>query len=153
MMHQHTGGRPVVNKEPVPAELFLSDGTAFVGSVYLRLERELEGVHPVEDLLSGTDRLIPCRGEAGELVLVGRAAIAAVRLAHHGKVPANLTEDLPMRVTVAGGHRFEGILVVPRGTEDRISDLLNQAGAWLLQLDGNREVWIAADRLIRTEAP
>lgn len=142
-----------MQKEPVAAELFLSDGSALVGSVYLRLAEELDGVHPVEDLLAGLDRLIPCRGEAGELVLVGRSAIAAIRLAHHGDVPANLTEDLPMRVTVAGGHRFEGILVVPKGTDDRISDLLNQAGAWLLQLAGNREVWIAADRLIHTEAP
>ena len=142
-----------MRKEAVAAELFLSDGSAFVGSVYLRFADELDGMHPVEDLLAGTDRLIPCRGESGELVLVGRSAIAAVRLMHHGEIPSGLTQNLPMRVTVDGGHRFEGDLMVPDGTENRISDLLNQAGAWLIQIAGDREVWIAADRLIRTEAP
>ena len=142
-----------MQKEAVAAELFLSDGSAFVGSVYLRLADELEGIHPVEDLLTGPDRLIPCRGESGELVLVGRSAVAALRLVHTGLVPNQLTEDLPMRVTVAGGHRFEGVLMVRKGAHDRISDILNHAGAWLLQIAGDREVWIASDRLIRTEAP
>ncbi len=142
-----------MQKEAVAAELFLSDGSAFVGNVYLRLADELEGIHPVEDLLTGSERLIPCRGESGELVLVGRSAIAAVRLVHSGAVPPELTKDLPMRLTVAGGHRFEGVLMVRKGGHDRISDILNHAGAWLMQIAGEREVWIAADRLVRTEAP
>lgn len=153
-MQPHTVTESHVEKTEVGAELFLNDGTAMIGSVFVRSVTDTGGVDPILDLLEGADRMIPCRGESGELVFVGRSSIAAIRTA--GSPPEyEASELVPMRITVDGGHRFEGVLSLPMGGPARISDLLNSAGPWLLCSDSeaDRVVWVASDRMIRSEAP
>lgn len=153
-MQPHTVTESHVEKTEVRAELFLNDGTAMVGSVFVRSVADTGGVDPILDLLEGADRMVPCRGESGELVFIGRSSIAAIRVV--GSVPDyEASELVPMRVTVDGGHRFEGVLSLPAGGPARISDLLNSVGPWLLcsSSEGDRVVWIASDRMVRSEAP
>ena len=153
-MQPHTVTESHISKREIAAELFLNDGTAMVGSVFVRDLSDTGGVDPVLDLLEGADRMIPCRGESGELVFVGRSSFAAIRTA--GQTPAyDASELVPMRITVDGGHRFEGVLSLPVGGPARISDLLNSAGPWLLcsASDSDKIVWVASDRMIRSEAP
>lgn len=143
-----------VSKSAVEAELFLDDGTAFTGTVYVRSPGELGKVHPMLDLLGGRERLIPCRGESGELVLIGRSSVSAVRVADESfELPDRLGVNLPMTLTMAGGHRFDGTLQLPESAGTRISDLLNYADPWLVQIGEGRHVWIASDKLVRAEAP
>lgn len=143
-----------VSKTEVEAELFLDDGTAFFGIVYVRSPEELGKVHPMLDLLGGRERLIPCRGESGELVLIGRSSVSAVRVADETfDLPERRGVNLPMKLTMAGGHRFDGTLQIPEATGTRISDLLNYADPWLVQIGESRHVWLATDKLLRAEAP
>ena len=144
----------IVSKEEVDAELFLDDGTAFAGIVYVRPAAELGNVHPMLDLLGGRERLIPCRGESGELVLIGRSSVSAVRVADGSfRLPDRGGVNLPMKLTMAGGHRFDGVLQLPESAGSRISDLLNYADPWLLQIGESRHVWLASNKLIKAEAP
>ncbi len=143
---------PHVEKEPLAAEVFLADGSVFLGSIYLTAAPTTG--HPMRQLLEGDSRLIPCRGESGELVLLGRRSVVAVRVdAEALVVPADLDVGLPMKVTTVGGHRFAGVLHMPSVVGSRISDLLNYADAWLVQVDDHRQVWLSSDQLLRVEAP
>ncbi|MDH3193439.1 MAG: hypothetical protein OEM40_03875 [Acidimicrobiia bacterium] len=143
-----------IAKTEVDAELFLDDGTAFAGMVYVRSPEELGNVHPMLDLLGGRERLIPCRGESGELVLIGRSSVSAVRVADESfDLPDRGGVNLPMKLTMAGGHRFDGTLQLPEAAGTRISDLLNYADPWLVQIGESRHVWVATDKLVRAEAP
>ncbi|MDH3309020.1 MAG: hypothetical protein OEO77_16080 [Acidimicrobiia bacterium] len=143
-----------LEKDPVAAEVFLADGTAFTGAIYVAHESDLGSVHPMWHLLAGQERLIPCRGEAGELVLLGRQAVVAVRISDDRyRVPEDLDVGLPMRLTMSGGHRFDGVLHMPAAVGSRISDLLNYADAWLVQVSDDRHVWLASDQLVKVEAP
>ncbi len=65
----------IVSKEEVDAELFLDDGTAFAGIVYVRPAAELGNVHPMLDFARWSGTAHPCRGESGELVLIGRSSV------------------------------------------------------------------------------
>ena len=144
----------MINKDEIQAEIFLDDGTAFAGVVYVRPAEELGNVHPMLDLLGARQRLIPCRGESGELVLLGRSSVSAMRVDDDSvALPEPPGVDLPMRVTMAGGHRFDGTLRLPETAGSRISDLLNYADPWIVQIASGRHVWIATDKLIRAEAP
>jgi hypothetical protein len=58
-----------------------------------------------------------------------------------------------MKLTMAGGHRFDGTLQLPEAAGTRISDLLNYADPWLVQIGESRHVWVATDKLVRAEAP
>lgn len=143
-----------VSKTEIEAELFLDDGTAFAGVVYVRSAEELGNVHPMLDLLGGRERLIPCRGESGELVLIGRSSVSAVRVADGSfPLPDRGGVNLPMKLTMAGGHRFDGTLQLPESAGSRISDLLNYADPWLVHIGESRHVWVATDKLVRAEAP
>ena len=51
-----------VTKTEVDAELFLDDGTAFAGMVYVRSREELGNVHPMLDLLGRTRTIDPVPG-------------------------------------------------------------------------------------------
>lgn len=143
-----------VSKTEVEAELFLDDGSVFAGVVYVRPTEELGKVHPMVDLLGGRERIIPCRGDSGELVLIGRASVSAVRVADETfGLPDSGGVKLSMRLTMAGGHRFEGTLQLPESAGTRISDLLNYADPWLVQIGESHHVWVATDKLVRAEAP
>lgn len=144
---------PRILKEPVNAEIYMSDGTSFEGTVYLRPARSLPPEQsPIEEYLTGTEALIPCRGEAGQLVLVGRAELVAVKLLEPGVRPHGLELAVPMTVTMSGGHRFGGTLRLSEQHGLRMSDSLNHAGAWILMEIGSAHMWIAKSHLVRAEA-
>ena len=103
---------PRILKEPVNAEVYMSDGTSFEGTIYLRPARTLPpDLAPIEEYLAGTESLIPCRGEAGQLVF-GKIAAApramrdlrpeSQRLHHRPCEPEELHKK------VRGGHRLPG---------------------------------------------
>ncbi len=140
-----------IDKQTIEADLFLTDGTAISGIVYIETASPL--LDATQDLLGTERRLIPCRGESGELILIGRRAISALRFEFAGTGPAPTPMTvLPSVTTVAGGHRFEGVLHIP-SEDGRISDLLNDADRWMLLVAGDRGVWIDADKVIKHEAP
>lgn len=131
----------------------MSDGTSFDGTVYLRPARSLPPeVSPIEDFLTGTEHLIPCRGEAGQLVLVGRTELVAVKLVEPGIRPPGLELAVPMTVTLSGGHRFGGTLRLSEKHGFRMSDSLNNSGPWILMEIGAAHMWVAKSHVIRAEA-
>lgn len=131
----------------------MSDGTSFEGTIYLRPARSLTpDVSPIEDYLVGQETLIPCRGEAGQLVLVGRNELVAVKLMEPGARPPGLELAIPMTVTLAGGHRFGGTLRLSERHGFRMSDSLNQAGDWILMEIGIAHMWIGKSHIVRAEA-
>lgn len=131
----------------------MSDGTSFEGTVYLRPARSLPpDQSPIEDYLTGTEVLIPCRGEAGQLVLVGRAELVAVKLVEPGVRPPGLELAVPMTVTLSGGHRFGGTLRLSEQHGLRLSDSLNHAGNWILMEIGSAHMWVAKAHVVRAEA-
>lgn len=144
---------PRILKEPVNAEVYMSDGTSFEGTIYLRPARTLPAdLSPIEDYLAGHDALIPCRGEAGQLVLVGRMGIVGLKLVEPGARPPGLELAVPMTVTLAGGHRFGGTLRLSQGQGFRMSDSLNDSGEWILMEIGAAHMWIARSHIVRAEA-
>ena len=139
-----------IEKTPVEADLYLTDGSQLTGMVYVAPGMSL--LASMQDLLIGDQRLIPFRGSSGELVFLGRRAIAALRFGFDGSVPTGLAESIRMRTTLAGRHELEGVLHLPE-TEGRISDKLNAAEAWMLLVADDRAVWIASDLITKWEAP
>ncbi len=131
----------------------MSDGTSFEGTIYLRPARTLPpDISPIEEYLSGTEPLIPCRGEAGQLVLVGRPHLVAVKILVPGARPTGLGLAVPMTITLAGGHRFGGTLRLSEQHGFRMSDSLNYAGSWILMEIGSSHMWIAQSQIVRAEA-
>lgn len=131
----------------------MSDGTSFEGTIYLRPARTLPpDLSPIEEFLAGTESLIPCRGEAGQLVLVGRADLVAVKLVEPGARPPGLELAVPMTVTLGGGHRFGGTLRLSEQHGLRMSDSLNHARPWILMEIGSAHMWIAKSHIVRAEA-
>lgn len=131
----------------------MSDGTSFEGTIYLRPARSLPPeLSPIEDYLAGSEALIPCRGEAGQLVLVGRAELVAIKLVAPGARPPDVELAVPMTVTLAGGHRFGGTLRLSQRHGFRMSDSLNHAGDWILMEIGSSHMWLAKAQIVRAEA-
>ena len=131
----------------------MSDGTSFEGTIYLRPARSLQPEQsPIEEYLEGSETLIPCRGEAGQLVLVGRGELVAVKLVEPGARPTGLELAVPMTINLAGGHRFGGTLRLSERHGFRMSDSLNHASDWILMEIGSAHMWIAKNQIVRAEA-
>lgn len=138
-----------VEKTSVAADLYLTDGSYLTGQVYVEHGMSLLG--SMKSLLVSDRRLVPFRGESGELIFVGRNAISTLRFEFDGTIPDGLEASILMRMTVAGGHQLEGVLHLP--DSGRISDMLDAAGEWMLVVADNRAMWMASDMVIKWEAP
>lgn len=139
-----------IEKTAVEADLYMADGLQVTGLVYV--EPGMSRLSAMQTLLVGDQRLIPFRGESGELVFIGRKAISALRFEYDGDVPSGLEASIRMKTTLAGRHELEGVLHLP-DTGGRISDMLNAADAWMLLVADDRAVWVASDLVTKWEAP
>ncbi len=140
-----------VDKAATPAELLLTDGTSLAGTLYLAAASPRHsGPQTPAELLAEPEPMLPFPLADGAFVLVGKAAVAAVRVTG-AEDPSELVVALPARVSLTGGHRLHGRLLGERGAGERLSDLLNTPDAWV-RLEGEGTLcWVAKRHLATVE--
>lgn len=136
----------------VAAELLLIDGRRLPGRLFVApASPGREGAQTPVERLAEPGRVVPFQGDDGRLLLVGRAGVAAIRVAPTHAEDADLLVRVPARVSLLGGHELAGELVGDAGTGTRASDLLNAAGEWIRLEDGDAVSWLAKPHLLTVE--
>ncbi len=130
-----------VKKEPLPASVYLDDGTVLSGTVFLSPRGPTHsGLETIEELMSEPEAVLPFRTEEGRTILIGKAAIVAVRMVS-AEAPADFEDRILVDMHMRGGAHFAGRIHVA-GESHRPSDIINHAGPWLkFETDGGI-VWI-----------
>jgi len=145
-----TGGK-WVDKAPTPATLLLADGSTLTGKLYLAAASPYHsGPQTPGELLAESEPMLPFQRAGGAFVLVGKAAVATVRVAG-AEDPSELLVKLPVRVCLLGGHRLDGSLLGERGAGERLSDLLNTLDAWIRLEERGSLCWVAKRHLVTVE--
>ncbi|MBE0618318.1 MAG: hypothetical protein IH608_10395 [Proteobacteria bacterium] len=140
-----------VDKVATAAELLLADGTALAGKLYLAAASPRHsGFQTPGELLAETESMLPFHLAEGAFVLVGKAAVAAVRVPGVGEV-SELLVQLPARVRLSSGHRLEGSLLGERGAGERLSDLMNTPDAWVRLEEQDSVCWVAKRYVVTVE--
>lgn len=130
-----------IKKEPLPANLYLEDGTVLSGTVFLSLMGPTRtGLETIEELMSEPEAMLPFRTEEDRLRLVGKAGIVGVRMLSAEPKP-DFEEGLDVEVRMRGGAQFNGTVSVA-GEHRRLSDVINHAGAWLRLATDGGVIWI-----------
>ena len=140
-----------VDKIATPAELFLADGTALQGKLYLAgASPRHSGPQTPGELLAETESMLPFHLTDGSFVLVGKSSVAAVRVPG-AEESSDLLVQLPARVRLSGNRRLEGNLLGERGAGERLSDLLNTPDAWVQMEERESLCWLAKRYVVTVE--
>lgn len=135
-----------VEKQPVSAVVFLDDGTTLSGTIFLSpIGSNQPGRETIPELMDEPETLIPFRSQSKRFLLIGKAAVVAVRI-----ITGESKPDLPGRVAadlkLAGGVQFNGRIVTEHDS-DRLSDVLNHGDEWLRLETLNGIVWLRRDAI------
>ena len=130
-----------VKKQPVPASMYLSDGTTLSGTIFLSpVGPSLRGRETVPELMEEPEDLLPFRSQSGRFLLVGKPEIVAFRITSgEAKPPVDTRINADLKLT--GGFQFNGQLVSEIDT-DRLSDVLNHAAKWLRLKTPGGVMWV-----------
>lgn len=141
-----------VDKDAVGATVYLSDGAALRGSLFLSpFSIRRAGRQSVAELLAETGAALPFANPEGKFLLLGTASIAAVELAEAGPADEGFWTRIPMKVRLVGGHVFGGALLLEEGAGPRVSDVVRTEDPWLaLETPGTR-LWVAKAHLLILE--
>lgn len=141
-----------VEKRAVETLLLLYDGKRLDGHLYLAPDSPRHsGPQTVADLMAEKDLMIPFRQKDGRFVLVGKASVAAVRVASTELKRGEFLERIPARLRLAGGHTLEGHFLAEKGAGDRLSDLLNTPDDWFRLEEPGAVHWISKRHIVTLE--
>lgn len=139
-----------VKKQPVPATLYLVDGSVDGGTIFLASQSlHRSGSETIGELLTNPDDpLLPFKIRGERFQLVGKSGIAAIR-AVAGAAPVGFYTNVPAHVRTNGGHIFDGQLRVEAGRGSRISDALKEP--WVSLETQAGLVWVNRSQILRLE--
>ena len=135
-----------VKKQPVPATLFMTDGTTLSGTIFLSpVGPSQSGRETVQEMMEGVEKFIPFRSESERFLLLGKSGVVAIRMISGEEKP-----ELPGRVSadvrLTGGLQFNGRMITDHNT-DRLSDVLNHSDNWLRLETLNGIVWLRREAI------
>lgn len=130
-----------VKKQPVPASVFMSDGTTLSGTIFLSpVGPRHQGRETVPELMDEPEELIPFRTQSDRFILLGKPGIVAFRLLS-GESKPDIDTQVPADVKLNGGFQFGGNIISEAST-DRLSDVLNHADDWIRLVAPNGVIWL-----------
>lgn len=130
-----------VKKQPVPASVFMSDGTTLSGTIFLSpVGPRHQGRETIPEMMDEPEDLIPFRTQSDRFILVGKPEIVAFRLLS-GESKPEIDTRIPADVKLKGGFQFNGKVVAEAST-DRLSDVLNHADDWLRLVAPSGIIWL-----------
>ncbi len=80
--------------------------------------------------------------------MVGKEAIAAIGVSPDRHDEIGFRRPIPAAMTLAGGHRFRGELLVNGPAGRRVSDLLNEPDRWLCARNGETLMWLRKSQIV-----
>lgn len=142
-----------VDKIKKKVTLSLSDHSQMSGHIFLSPISELGvGRETILDALTGVDRFIPFESGEGEFTFLNQKHIVWVASRGEAVEPdgAPLLEHRNVAVYLQGGKRLRGdlVLAVPE-EKKRLSDALNELAGFMVIQDGEREILVNMDYVIR----
>lgn len=139
---------------PVPVVLELADGGRLEATLRLVVEGEPAGPMPVEALLEGPRDFLAVEVAGRGSVLVGRGAVVTVEVPSDAP-GAPAMEGGSGRIDLVtlhldSGRTVSGVLRVrPEDAGQRMSDLFNSPGRWVVAGLGDRVVLVNKARIAR----
>jgi len=138
-----------IAKTELEASFYLTNSTVLRGTVFVA---EYAGRHSgrqtLGDLMVDTVAMVPLVDRRGHFVLVGVENIVAAEVDHRAAALPQLVVNVPVHIDAAGGHRFDGALLLDQGAGDRLSDVLNAAAAWLPMETPSGVAWISRRHIV-----
>jgi len=137
-----------VKKQPAPTTLYLADGSVVSGTIFLAGQSARHsGPETVGELLTDPSPMLRFKLGADRFQLIGKTGIAAARTVS-GTRPPGFYANVHATMTMWGGHRFEGQLLVEEG-HDRVSDAVNEP--WLRVESQGGLVWANRNLILKLE--
>lgn len=137
-----------VKKQPIPATIYLVDGTVQSGTIFLASQSARHsGPETVGEHLMDDSPMLRFKLHADKFQLVGKRGISAVRTVAGAKPPGFYSQVFATLATW-GGHRFDGQLLIEEG-HDRISDAIHEP--WLRLESQGGLVWANRDLILKIE--
>ena len=141
-----------VKKQPVPATLFMTDGTTLSGTIFLSpVGPSHAGRETVREMMEGSEQFIPFRSESERFLLLGKAGVVATRMVT-GEQKPELPGRVSAEVKLVGGLQFNGRMITDHDS-DRLSDVLNHSDNWLRLETLNGIVWIRREAISIASSP
>ncbi|MDH5371966.1 MAG: hypothetical protein OEX97_03385 [Acidimicrobiia bacterium] len=141
-----------VKKQPVPATVFLGDGSTLAGTIFLSPVGPTQpGRETVLELMEEPEAMMPFHAQSERFLLLGKEAIVAIRILS-GEAQPELATRVGADVMLRGGFQFNG-RVVTGHEDDRLSDVLNHAGEWIRLETVNGVVWLRRSAIIQASQP
>lgn len=139
---------------PVPVVLGLADGTRLDATLRLVAEGDPPKPIPVEALLSGPREFFAVAVPGGGSALVGRGAVATLEMASDGPGAPEMGEwdgriDIVTFHLDSGGTVSGVLRVRPDDAGQRMSDIFNSPGGWVVAGLGDRVVLVNKTRIAR----
>jgi hypothetical protein len=139
---------------PVPVVMGLSDGARLEATLRLVVEGEPPGPMPMESLLDGPRAFLAVELAGRGSALVGRGSVVTVELAADAPGAPAMEEgsggfDL-VTFHLDSGWTVSGVLRVrPEDAGQRMSDIFNAPGGWVVAGLGDRVVLVNKLRILR----
>lgn len=148
-------GLLTVDKIKKQITMALSDQTQITGHVFLSPCSELGvGRQSLLDALTARERFIPFETLTGEWTFLNQSHVVWVAslLEKDMRMQNVPPERRNVAVHLQGGKRLRGdaVMALPED-KNRLSDLLNEVGQFLVLQDEKREVLVNVDYIIRVE--
>ena len=141
-----------VDKQALPAQLLLVDGTRLEGTLFLAAESPFHsGPQSVGELMAEGERTLPLHDPDGRFLLVGKSGVAAVLNTVPETADIDLLERIQVAVRLAGGHRLDGHYLAEKGAGARLSDALNAGDPWFRLETTDTLAWVSKDHLLTVE--
>ena len=139
-----------IKKQPVPATLYLVDGSVDAGTIFLAQQSiHRSGAETIGELLTDDhEPMLPFRIRGERFQLIGKGGIAAIR-AVSGAEPIGFYGRAHAVIELVGGHRFDGQLLFEEGHGKRISDAIKEP--WVRLETQAGLVWANRPHILRIE--
>lgn len=139
----------MLEKRAQAVRVYLADGRVIPVTIFLAMEAQgsVSG-RLVAETVEESVPVLPCRTEQGEFLCIGTQTIAAVSVSARDTWDEGFFHLRPCRVTLGGGHVFDGFVRHFLGTGDRLSDAFRRADEWIqLEVDSD-VVWFRVEKLV-----
>ena len=138
-----------VEKRAQLVRIFMDDGSVVAATVFLPwgFEESISG-QTVAEAVEDSAPALPCRGEDGAFMIMGTGSISGISVSQAEAWDEGFFDLHRARVTLRGGHEFDGFIRRDVGAGDRLSDAFRGVDEWIqIELDGE-VVWFRVERLL-----
>jgi len=142
----------MLEKKAQPVRVYLADGRVIPVTIFLVTEAEgpVSG-RIVAETVEESVPVLPCRTEQGQFLCIGTQTIAAVSVSARDTWDEGFFLLRKCRVTLRGGHVFDGFVRHFLGTGDRLSDAFRRADDWIQLEVASEVVWFRVEKLLTAE--